>query len=523
MKRKFSILFYDVLLLTGCYLILAWIKPSTIATVLPHYSLPFAGYLLIWVFVSYFTDKYDLYKGKKIKDQIVAIIISDFAALGVGTFAIYTFKLNVPSRLIVIGTFLACFLLEIILSIVYIYTTEHSLDEEPDRKASKKLVPTIFPDDQYEITHADEHPYLPFTSDKKVYAKLPFIDKLRDIYLKDFVGLFGFIAKNIALENASKLNTLVLNTHTLYNIEKCDEGSQLLFINLHKINDIRRVNRFFIQVNQNLNQNGYFVACMQTKAIRKGEIYKMFPPILNGLIYIFDFIFHRVVPKLPITKQIYFFITRGKNRSLSKAEAFGRLYSCGFEVIADEIISNRLFFIARKVKNPLFGNEPTYGMLVRLNRVGKGGKMIKVYKFRTMHPFSEYLQEYIYKQNSLDKGGKFKDDFRITRWGAIMRKIWLDELPMFINFFKREMKLVGVRPISEHYMSLYTPEHQELRKMVKPGLFPPYYADLPDNIDDIARSEATYIRKYLRHPLYTDFTYFFLIVKNILFKRARSK
>ena len=43
--------------------------------------------------------------------------------------------------------------------------------------------------------------------------------------------------------------------------------------------------------------------------------------------------------------------------------------------------------------------NPSYGFLIKLNRIGYKGKKIDVYKFRTMRPYSEYLQEYIYKKS----------------------------------------------------------------------------------------------------------------------------
>jgi lipopolysaccharide/colanic/teichoic acid biosynthesis glycosyltransferase len=61
------------------------------------------------------------------------------------------------------------------------------------------------------------------------------------------------------------------------------------------------------------------------------------------------------------------------------------------------------------------------------------------------------------------EGGKFKDDFRITTWGRVLRKLWIDELPQFINFFKGELSLVGVRALSDHYFQLYPKDVQELR------------------------------------------------------------
>jgi lipopolysaccharide/colanic/teichoic acid biosynthesis glycosyltransferase len=139
-----------------------------------------------------------------------------------------------------------------------------------------------------------------------------------------------------------------------------------------------------------------------------------------------------------------------------------------------------------------------------------------------MHPYSEYIQDYVYKQNDLQDGGKFNDDFRITSWGAVCRKIWLDELPMLINFFKGNMKLVGVRPLSRHYFELYARDLRERRIKYKPGLIPPFYADMPSDLDSIQESENKYLDSYDKHPVLTDFKYFWKSMFNILFRHARS-
>jgi len=198
------------------------------------------------------------------------------------------------------------------------------------------------------------------------------------------------------------------------------------------------------------------------------------------------------------------------------------LYCCGFEVIDEKSINNSLYFIAKKTKEPIYDQDPTYGPLLRLKRVGFGGKLIRVYKLRTMHPFSEYLQEYVYNKNKLQGGGKIKDDFRISPEGRIFRKIWLDELPMIYNFLKGEMKIVGVRPLSPHFYSLYDKNLQELRIQTKPGLIPPFYADMPVTLEEIMASEKRYLKAYLKRPLYTDFSYFLKALYNILIKRKRS-
>ena len=101
-------------------------------------------------------------------------------------------------------------------------------------------------------------------------------------------------------------------------------------------------------------------------------------------------------------------------------------------------IGYRTHIIARKVSEPVYDMNASYGLLIKLRRVGKNGKLFDVYKIRTMHPYSEFLQDYIYEMNDLDEGGKIKNDIRMTKWGMFFRKYWIDELPMFINYFKRE-------------------------------------------------------------------------------------
>jgi len=220
---------------------------------------------------------------------------------------------------------------------------------------------------------------------------------------------------------------------------------------------------------------------------------------------------------------MYYFLSKGKNRIFSKTEVFGRLYCLGFEVIKERKVDNLTYVFAKRVKQPETTYKRIYGPLIRLRRYGKNAKLFEVYKFRTMHPYSEFLQAYIHEHNSLKKGGKFNKDIRITSIGYFMRKYWLDELPMIFNLLKGDMKLVGVRPLSTHYFSLYSKELQELRIQFKPGLLPPFYADMPQTLDEIQQSEMKYLRECKSKGLIsTDVQYFFKILKNILFRKARS-
>jgi lipopolysaccharide/colanic/teichoic acid biosynthesis glycosyltransferase/ribosomal protein L33 len=340
---------------------------------------------------------------------------------------------------------------------------------------------------------------------------------------KDIVAnpkLSNFI--NLYFDLSSRSNYLT-STSDQINLEKLTFGKFSSILNLKKVNDIRFINKFFETVNTILPSSGLYLGKVVTYPNRRSVILKKYPPILNKIIYFFDYIFSRVLPKLPITKNLYFQLTKGKGRVISRAEVYGRLYSCGFEIIDEKTINHSLFFVAKKVKDPSYDQNPTYAPLISLNRIGKNGKIIKVYKIRTMHPYSEYLQEYVYNRNELQEGGKIKNDFRISPEGRIFRKFWIDEIPMLINIFKGEMKLVGVRPLSKHFYSLYDEDLQQKRIKNKPGFIPPFYVDLPKTMSEIMESERRYLELYDQSPFITDVKYFFMAFKNVLFKGARSK
>lgn len=346
-------------------------------------------------------------------------------------------------------------------------------------------------------------------------------EKLSELIIKE-VGkeTLTFIRKYADLSNG---NTFLASTNTRFNIEKLRKDKFNNIVNIKRINDVRWINKFFETINSKISIGGYYVSSVETYTTRKKRVLRRLIKPFSWLHYSIDIFFTRILPKVPFTKRIYFYVTKGHGRVLSRAETFGRLYSCGFEIVDEKFIGDELYFAARKIKEPVFDTNPTYGPIIRLKRHGKDGKLFNVYKLRTMHAYSEYLQAYVYEHNNLQEGGKFKDDFRITTEGRFFRKFWLDELPMFINVFKGNMKIVGVRPLSSHYFSLYTEELRKKRIKYKPGLIPPFYVDLPKTLEEIMESEMRYLEFYDRHPIRTDISYFCKAFYNIFIKRVRSK
>jgi hypothetical protein len=436
--------------------------------------------------------------------------VGDFIIFSAVVFLIVFFQQFEFSRLIVFGTLGLSFLAEVFLVYLYYYNRKLSRDAEHFDAFTQAWI-------KVKAGLMEQKEAETILSLKPEIAVPPLN---RELVIREAgEEVFRYLEENIDLGHQ---RTLVVSTTTPFNIQSQPEGHFQVIVNLHNVNDFKRINKFFETVNSRLPLYGLYINCAVTNLIRKKRIMRKYPPVLNGIYYFFHYLFMRIFPKLPFTKRFYFWVTNGYNRTISKAETFGRLYSCGFELISERQIGDRLYFVARKVHEPAFDYHPTYGPLIRLKRIGKNGKTIYVYKMRTMHPYSEYLQDYVYKTSDLQEGGKFRNDFRVSTLGRIMRKLWIDELPMLINLLRGDLKLVGVRPLSQQYFELYSEKLRAKRIRVKPGLIPPFYADLPKTLDEIQASEDKYLENYFGSPFTTDWKYFWQALYNIVFRKARS-
>lgn len=129
--------------------------------------------------------------------------------------------------------------------------------------------------------------------------------------------------------------------------------------------------------------------------------------------------------------------------------------------------------IAVVVKIAYILNGDKHSIFYTQKRIGKDGKFIYIYKFRSMVPNAdEVLKELLKKKKyreEWEKNQKFEKDPRITKIGNILRKTSLDEVPQFINVFNGDMSLIGPRPLVEGELDAHNGNH-EIYEKIKPGI-----------------------------------------------------
>jgi len=132
---------------------------------------------------------------------------------------------------------------------------------------------------------------------------------------------------------------------------------------------------------------------------------------------------------------------------------FKRLFDLIISTIAMLLIGWLILLIALFL---YFANKGA-GAFFTQDRPGKDEKIFKVIKFKTMTD-----------ERDAD-GNLLPDAQRLTKVGAVVRKLSIDELPQLINVFKGDMAFIGPRPLLPEYLPWYT-ERERLRHTVRPGM-----------------------------------------------------
>ena len=157
------------------------------------------------------------------------------------------------------------------------------------------------------------------------------------------------------------------------------------------------------------------------------------------------------------------------------------------------------------------------------NRIGKNGKMIKIYKFRSMVPNAEKILEDLMKKDPKIKeeyltNKKLVNDPRITPVGKFLRKTSLDEWPQFINVLKGEMSLIGPRPYLPREKEDMGQYYSSIIKC-KPGVTGMWQAN---GRSDVGFDYRCKLDDYYYHnwSVWLDFTILYKTIKSVVYGKG---
>lgn len=155
-------------------------------------------------------------------------------------------------------------------------------------------------------------------------------------------------------------------------------------------------------------------------------------------------------------------------------------------------------------------------LIFKQERVGKNGRIFKMYKLRSMYKDAEKRKAELMKHNKMD-GLMFKmdNDPRITKVGRIIRKLSIDELPQFVNVLKGDMSLIGTRPPTVKEFEQYENRHKR-RLSMRPGITGMWQVSGRSNIidfEEVVRLDCEYIDNW---NTLLDIKIFFKTIKVVL-------
>ena len=162
----------------------------------------------------------------------------------------------------------------------------------------------------------------------------------------------------------------------------------------------------------------------------------------------------------------------------------------------------------------LIKRESSGPVFFKHKRIGKNGKEIYIYKFRSMVPNAEELiKKFTPEQmKEFKENFKLENDPRITKIGKILRKTSLDELPQLINILKGDLSIIGPRPVVKEEVEKYR-NNKEKFLSITPGLTGYWAAN--------GRSDTTYDQRMMMELYYIDNISFKLDLK-VFFKTIIS-
>ncbi|HCM16426.1 MAG TPA: hypothetical protein DHW79_10920, partial [Candidatus Cloacimonas sp.] len=251
---KYSLFLLDLAIVLFSFLLVAKLRSGT-RVIISNYWRSLIPFTLVWIGSGMWGLKYSLGSIDSGAELLKRIFKCNAVAILGIMILMYIFGKFHYSRYIVLGTILSVVLIELFVFVGLYYAFR--FHKENKTFASTGLItrskemedlqsPKFYLEEQLQIPTISSEAYIPPFS-----AAIPedsIMVPLFQNYLKDYPDLLSFINDFVDISRFSMARTLVLNSETYFNIQNEAESSRHLFINLHKINDFRRLNYYFIRV-----------------------------------------------------------------------------------------------------------------------------------------------------------------------------------------------------------------------------------------------------------------------------------
>jgi len=272
--KQFSIIFFliEFAFIIIIFVSLYFYKKSTLRLA-ENYQILLMGIFFTWLLVSLLSHKFNIVRKENYLKTVFPFLRSEIILISVISFFIFFFKLAMYSRFIILGSLGLFSVMEVIVvSVYYLFTTPQESDENMVNIFEARTIET----EKQEFIEEKKEPTLIYDFPGFTLKTISIKEKLKNIYLKKFQSVYKFIEDNLNLDKIDIFESEVINTGNPYNIEILEDNSLAFLLNLHRINDFRRINKYFIEVNRKIRSGGIFISRFESFKQRKKRIYQKY-------------------------------------------------------------------------------------------------------------------------------------------------------------------------------------------------------------------------------------------------------
>ncbi|HQU71187.1 MAG TPA: hypothetical protein PLG66_02770, partial [Calditrichia bacterium] len=263
--------FLEFALISGIFLAIYFYKRGHLVLT-DEYKSIFLVIFFSWMFISLFTHRFRIPEDRNYLKVLRPFIRSSLLTIGLVSFFVFTFRILEYSRLILFGSLGLFMVFEVMMvTIYYLYHKPQETDEPVPNIFSATLLEEPEPILEDTTVRLHEGKYrVPEEAEGGISIRR----KLCNVYLRHLPEVYQFLDEVVDLESVDYMTAESIHASHPYNVEVLPDNTLHFFMNLHEINDIRRINRYFIEVNKKLRDGAIFVGRFEPYGKRRQRFLK---------------------------------------------------------------------------------------------------------------------------------------------------------------------------------------------------------------------------------------------------------